>query len=89
MASPEGYKRKWKDEAAAKRARGEDKDDVIRNRNRRAAIKAGKVARNDGKDLSHKVAMSKGGAKSDPKNLKVQTASKNRSYKRKSDGSMA
>jgi hypothetical protein len=89
MPSSKDYVRNYKQEALTKKRRGEYKEDLARNRNRRQAIKDGKVARNDGNDLSHIVAVSKRGPLTDKKNLKVQTASKNRSYKRKSDGSMA
>ena len=61
----------------------------VRNYKQEALTKNGKVAPHDGNDLSHIVAVSKRGPLTDKKNLKVQTASKNRSYKRKSDGSMA
>ena len=57
---------------------------VERRRARRQAIREGKVAIGDGKDLAHKVAMDNGGSTT-PGNLKVQSAKKNRGW-RKSSG---
>ncbi len=88
MASGKNYKRDYKQEQATAKSRGEYSDTLARNRNRRAAIKAGKVSRGDGKDLAHKKAISKGGAKEDPKNLKVQSESANSSFPRTSSGAM-
>lgn len=59
----------------------------MRNKARRKMVKAGKVKSFDGKDVDHKKALSKGGSNKRT-NLQVLAASKNRSYKRKSDGSM-
>jgi hypothetical protein len=50
-----------------------------RNAARRALIRAGKVQKGDGKDVIHKNGNPKDNR---PKNLGVQTASKNRSYPR-------
>ena len=55
-----------------------------RQRARRALDKKG-VDR-AGKDVAHKVALSKGGTNKD--GVTLQSPSKNRSFKRKSDGSM-
>jgi hypothetical protein len=55
-----------------------------RQRARRALDKKG-VARK-GKDVSHVVALSKGGSNKD--GVKLQAPSKNRSFKRNRDGSM-
>jgi hypothetical protein len=46
--------------------------------------KAGLVHKGDGKDVDHKTPLSKGG-KTTKSNLRVKSASDNRSYARKSD----
>jgi hypothetical protein len=61
---------------------------VMRNQARQEMIDKGKASVGDGKDVGHKTAISKGG-KNKTSNLMVQNASANRSFKRKSDGSMA
>jgi len=58
-----------------------------RNKARRTMEKEGLVHKGDGKDVDHKQPLSKGGA-TDRSNLRVKSASANRSYKRKSDGSV-
>ncbi len=91
MPSPPGYKRDIKQETKTAKARGEiggsDSPNAKRQRLRRKAIKLGMVKRNDGKDLDHKVPLSKGGSNS-LKNARVTTPSANRGFPRKSDGSM-
>lgn len=77
------YKREW--ELAKKR--GEDKDSAMRHRARYEMEKAGKVHRNDGKDVGHKVAVKRGGTNS-MSNLEVQSKTENRSFARNPDGSM-
>jgi 5-methylcytosine-specific restriction endonuclease McrA len=82
--------RKVRDYAAERKtllARGEDKGHAERCKIRREAIKKGMVKRGDGKDLDHKVPLSKGGSNT-LKNVKVTTPAKNRSFKRNKDGSM-
>jgi hypothetical protein len=65
------------------------KPEQIKNRAKRNAarakmLKAGRVTKGDGKDVDHKVPLSKGGsAKSS--NLKVTSVHANRSYKRQKD----
>lgn len=54
---------------------------VERRRARRHAIAEGKVAIGDGKDLAHKVPISGGGATT-PSNLKVESASANRDWRK-------
>jgi hypothetical protein len=54
---------------------------VERRRERRHEIAAGKVAIGDGKDIAHKVALSRGGTTT-PGNLKVESASKNRGWRK-------
>ena len=58
-----------------------------RNKARRMLEREGVVHKGDGKDVDHKTPLSKGG-KTVRSNLKAEPASKNRSYKRKSDGSI-
>jgi hypothetical protein len=58
-----------------------------RNKARRMMEREGVVHKGDGKDVDHKTALSKGG-KTIRSNLRAVPASQNRSYKRKSDGSM-
>ena len=66
-------------EATAKR--------VANNAARREAIKAGKAKVGDGKDVDHKKALSRGGTNA-PSNLRVVSASTNRSFSRNSDSSL-
>ena len=54
------------------------------NRARYQALKDGKVKKGDGKDVAHIVALDNGG-KTVPSNLKVESAKKNRAW-RKSSG---
>jgi 5-methylcytosine-specific restriction endonuclease McrA len=49
--------------------------------------KAGKVRKGDGKDVDHKRPLSKGG-KTTLSNLRITSASSNRSFRRKKDGSL-
>lgn len=55
-----------------------------RNKARRIMEQAGLVHKGDGKDVDHKVPLSKGG-KTVRSNLTVKTATNNRSYTRNSD----
>ena len=87
MPSPPGYKRDIKQEEKTAKARGEYPKQLARNRNRKEAMKDGLVHTGDGKDLDHKVPLSKGGAQG-MGNVRVVPAHKNRAYKRNPDGSM-
>lgn len=58
-----------------------------RNKARRMMEEAGLVHKGDGKDVDHKTPLSKGG-KTVRSNLKVDSASDNRSFPRKSDHSV-
>jgi hypothetical protein len=58
---------------------------VERRKARRHAITDGKVAIGDGKDLAHKVALSRGGPTTQA-NLKVEDASKNRDWRKGQSG---
>jgi len=53
-----------------------------RNKARAKLMKAGKVSKGDGKDVAHIVAADKGGSIKD--GVRVESASKNRSFKRDS-----
>lgn len=77
-------KRNYGQEYKTQVARGEHEDRMERQRARRELDKKG-VARK-GKDVSHRVALSKGGSNKD--GLTLQAPSKNRSYPRRADGSM-
>lgn len=68
------------------------KKEQIENRSerttaRRASNDAGTTSKGDGKDLDHKRPLSKGGSNS-KSNLRVVSASSNRSFARNADGSM-
>jgi hypothetical protein len=64
--------------------RGEHDDRMERQRARRKLDKEG--VNRKGKDVAHVKALSKGGSNKD--GVKLESPSKNRSYKRNSDGSM-
>lgn len=83
MAKPRDYRQERK----TLLARGEDKGHAERLRARRAAVKVGKVKPHDGKDLDHKVPLSKGGSNK-LSNTRVVSPHANRSFPRNKDGSM-
>ena len=87
MPSAPGYVRDLKQEYKTAKARGDLKRGALRKRARRLAVKKGLVRTGDGKDIDHKVALSKGGS-NDVSNLRVASASDNRSFPRNKDGSM-
>jgi hypothetical protein len=91
MPSAPGYVRDIAQEYKTAKARGEiggsNSPNAKRKRVRRALEKAGKVHRNDGKDVDHKKPLSKGGSNSIA-NTRVVSASTNRSFPRNPDGSM-
>lgn len=62
----------------------EKKKRAARNAARAQLTKEGRVHKGDGKDVDHKVPLSKGGATA-RSNLRVKSASDNRSYKRKAN----
>lgn len=78
------YKREY---AEYQGSEEQKKNRAQRNKARRMMEREGIVKKGDGKDVDHKQALSKGG-KTVRSNLRAVTASQNRSYKRKSDGSM-
>ena len=92
MPSSPNYKRDYKQEAATAKARGEqgvgpNSPNAKRKRARRMLESKGLVTRGDGKDVDHAKPLSKGGSNS-PSNLRVKSASDNRSFARNPDGSM-
>jgi len=85
--------RPYKKEYDQQQARGELDERMERQRARRKIDKTGadrdhngKADRREGKDVAHVKALSKGGSNKD--GVKIQSAHKNRSFKRNSDGSM-
>ena len=92
MPSSPGYVRNIKQEYKTAVARGE-KDagsngaDAKRHRARYEATKLGMVKPGDGKDLDHKTSLSQGGSNK-PSNFRVESVHNNRSFPRRSDGSM-
>lgn len=77
-----------KQEKRTAKRRGDIERDNLRKKARRLLVKKGMVKPNDGKDVDHTVALKKGGAALDPSNLRVTSASDNRSFPRNKDGSM-
>ena len=92
MPSSPGYVRNIKQEYKTAVARGE-KDagsngaDAKRHRARYEATKLGMVKPGDGKDLDHKTSLSQGGSNKSS-NFRVESPHNNRSFPRRSDGSM-
>lgn len=80
-------KRNYKQERKTLLARGEDEGHKKRLALRRKAEKKGLVKPHDGKDLDHKIPLSKGGANT-LKNARVTSPSKNRSFPRTKTGAM-
>lgn len=91
MPSSPGYRRDYKQETKTAKARGEtggaNSDNAKRLKLRRQMIADGKVHRGDGKDVDHKVPLSKGGSNT-AANARVRSPGTNRSFPRNSDGSM-
>jgi hypothetical protein len=87
--SPRPYKREYQ----LQKTRDEHPDRMERQRARRAIDKNGadrngngKADRREGKDVAHKKALSKGGTNKD--GYTIQSAKRNRSFKRTSSGAM-
>lgn len=76
--------RPYKHEYQMQKKRGEHDDRMERQRARRSYDKKG-ISRKD-KDVAHVKALSKGGSNRD--GIRLQAPSKNRSYRRNSDGSI-
>jgi len=88
MPSSKGYKRNYKEEYANYQGTEEQKKNrAKRNGARRMLEKDGRVRKGDGKDVAHKKALSKGGSNSSS-NVKVESASSNRSFSRNKKGAM-
>lgn len=67
---------------------GHDGGGAARMRNRRKAMALGLVKKGDLKDIDHRVPLSKGGAENAQSNWRIESEHKNRSFPRRSDGSM-
>lgn len=92
MPSSPGYRRNYAQEYKTAKARGEvgtggNSDNAKRLKLRRQLVKEGRVHKGDGKDVDHKVPLSKGGSNS-TSNARVRSPGTNRSFPRNSDGSM-
>jgi hypothetical protein len=88
MPSSPNYKRNVKEEYENYGSKPEvKKRRAQQNKARRMLEREGVVSKGDGKDVDHKKPLSKGGTTT-RSNLRVKSASANRSYKRKSDGSI-
>lgn len=77
--------RDWKHEYQLQKKRGEDKDQLVRQKARGLYDRKG-IDR-EGKDIDHKVPLSKGGSNA-PSNLRLTSRKANRSYARNRDGSV-
>jgi hypothetical protein len=60
---------------------------VARNKARRDAIKEGRVAKGDGKEIDHIIPLSKGGSNTKA-NTRIRTKSQNSSFSRNADKSV-
>jgi hypothetical protein len=85
--------RPYKKEYQQQKARGEHSDRMERQRARRTVDKNGvdrnkngKADKREGKDIAHKKPLSKGGTNKD--GYSIQSAKRNRSFKRTSSGAM-
>ena len=78
------YRTEYLSQHASKKAK---KQRAARNSARSLMESAGRVSKGDKKDIDHKKPLSKGGS-TGKRNLRVVSASTNRSYKRNKDGSM-
>jgi hypothetical protein len=86
MPSSPKYQRNYKQEYATAKARGENEGNALRHKARAQLENAGRVHTGDGKDVDHVRPISKGGGNAG--NLRVRSASNNRSFSRKPDGSV-
>lgn len=91
MPSSPGYVRNLAEEYKTAKARGDDgtghdSKNAERHRARRKALKLGLVK--PGQDLDHKKPLSKGGSPLATSNFRAESPHANRSFPRRSDGSM-
>jgi 5-methylcytosine-specific restriction endonuclease McrA len=82
---PRPYKKEYDQYHGTKKQK---KNRAKRNAARKTLTEQGLVRKGDGKDVDHKKPLSKGGSNGSG-NLSVKKASANRSFKRRSDGSVA
>ena len=87
MPSSPGYKRDYKQENKYKSTPDQIHKRVLRNKARAEAESKGLVHKGDGKQVDHKVPLSKGGS-NDASNLRVVAHGTNESFKRNSSGGM-
>ena len=88
MPSSPNYKRNYREEYDRYHGTPEQrKKNDSRKKARRMLEKEGKAKKGDGKDVDHKVPLSKGGT-NNSSNLRVVPASSNRSFSRNADGSL-
>ena len=81
-------RRDYKKEVAKYTSRPEVvKKRTEQNAARAKMVKAGKAHKGDGKDVDHKIPLSKGGG-NDASNLRVVSAKENRSFSRNKNGSL-
>lgn len=78
------YRREYDEYHASKEQK---KNRAKRNAARKKLMRNGRVKKGDGMDVDHAKPISKGGGNNGG-NLRVKPASKNRSFKRNSDGSV-
>lgn len=87
MPSSPGYKRDYKQENKYKSTPDQIHKRVLRNKARAEAESKGLVHKGDGKQVDHKVPLSKGGS-NNASNLRVVGHSSNESFSRNSKGAM-
>ena len=83
MTKKRNYKKEYKNYQGTE---AQKKNRAKRNAARRKALREGRVSKGSSQDIAHKKAISKGGKNSG--NTKVESASKNRSFKRNSSGKL-